>query len=252
MPITGTRQNGMDQIVPAGRRELVKIGFTGIELPEGKIKYNDEILIALKTKDEPKKYSPFFVEFIPEEFIQCEAIVIPRDKILDLLIHDMEKIELRLDRVSDNWEKEILTRCMDRLEMEIPLCDVDFNEEQHKMLRGITPYSLKPVIQIQGDEDIGTIIHMTFEKADYMFFYTSGNQEFHAWLEKKNSSIISCAEKIHSDLARGFIKGEVVSFENYMSCHNFNDCRSKRLVKLVDRDYIVQPREIIEIRFNVK
>ena len=52
-------------------------------------------------------------------------------------------------------------------------------------------------------------------------------------------------------LAKGFIKGDVVSYDNYMSCHNFNECKSKGVAKMVDKDYILQPNEIIEIRFNV-
>ena len=72
-------------------------------------------------------------------------------------------------------------------------------------------------------------------------------------LEKGNieAIIITCASKIHSDLARGFIKGDVVAYEDYMNCHNFNECKSKGVAKMVDKEYIVQPNEIIEIRFNV-
>lgn len=229
----------------------MKIGFTGIDLPEGKIKYRDETLIALEEKDKAKKVSPFFAEFIKDEFIQSDAIVVPRSKVLDLLILDMEKIETRLSKLEEGNEKALMTKCMELLEQEKPLCDVDFNDEERKIMIATAPISFKPVVQIEGTEDINTIIALALEKANYMFFYTSGPKESHAWLVEKGSEIIACAEKIHSDLARGFIKGDVVSFGDYMNCHNFNDCKSKGLAKLVDRDYIVQPNEIIEIRFNV-
>ena len=229
----------------------MKIGFTGIDLPEGKTKYRDETLIALEEKDKAKKVSPLFAEFIKDEFIQSDAIVVPGSKVLDLLILDMEKIETRLSKLEEGDEKALMTKCMELLEQEKPLCDVDFNDEERKIMIATAPISFKPVVQIEGTEDINTIIALALEKANYMFFYTSGPKESHAWLVKKGSEIIACAEKIHSDLARGFIKGDVVSFEDYMNCHNFNDCKSKGLAKLVDRDYIVQPNEIIEIRFNV-
>jgi len=86
----------------------MKIGFTGIELPEGKTKYQDANLIALEKKDKPKKVSPFFAEFIRDEFIQCEAIVIPAANILDLLILDMEKVEGRLTRLAEGDEKTLM------------------------------------------------------------------------------------------------------------------------------------------------
>ncbi len=229
----------------------MKIGFTGIDLPEGKTKYKDEKLIALETKDKAKKVIPFFAEFIKDEFVQSEAIVIPRSNILDLLILDMDKFETRLLKLEDGNEKSLMTKCMELLEQETPLCDVDFNDEEREILIATAPISFKPIVQIEGSEDINTIISLALEKANYMFFYTSGPKESHSWLIQKGSEIIACAKKIHSDLARGFIKGDIVSFEDYMNCHNFNDCKSKGVAKMVDRDHIVQPNDIIEIRFNV-
>ena len=228
----------------------MKIGFTGMDLPEGKIKFRDKNLVALEMKDNPTKVSPFYAEFIRDEFVKIDAIVIPGDKILDLLILDMEMIEARLTRLEDPDEKTLMVKCLEKLEEEIPLCDVEFNDEEKKIMKKLSPHSFKPVATIEGDEDVNTIIALALEKASYMFFYTSGPTESHAWLVKRGSAIVTCAAKIHTDLARGFIKGDVVSFEDYMNCHNFNECKSKKLAKLTDRDYIVQSREVIEIRFS--
>lgn len=229
----------------------MKIGFAGINLPEGKVKYNDEQLNRLAEKDKPKKISPFFAELVKEVFDACDAIVITRERILDLLILDMEKIETRAQRLEGENEKLLLQRCLKELEQETPLCDIPLSAEEKKIVESAAVYSLKPVVKIQGAEDVNTIISLAIDKAGYMFFYTSGPTESHAWIVKKGSDIVTCAGRIHTDLARGFIKGDVVSFDDYLQCHNFNECKSKGLAKLVDRDYIVQPGEIIEIRFNV-
>lgn len=229
----------------------MKIGFIGMDLPEGKTKYKDQSLIALQEKDKPKKVTPFFAQFIADDFVHADAIVVPGSQILDLLILDMEKIESRLNRITDEKEKELMEQCMEKLEDEIPLCDVAFNDEEKELLLGAALLSIKPVIQVEGDEEVNDIITKALEKAGYMFFYTSGPSESHAWFVKKGSTILECAGKIHTDLARGFIKGDIVLFEDYMNCHNFNECKSKGLVKVVDRDYIVEPNEVIEIRFNV-
>ncbi|MFC1890103.1 DUF933 domain-containing protein [Thermodesulfobacteriota bacterium] len=229
----------------------MKIGFTGMDIPLGKIKYLDENLIALEKKDRPKKVSPFYAEFIGDDFVQADVIVIPQDRILDLLILDMEKVETRMARAEDEEEKALLEKCLKLLEREVPLCDAEWSEDEMALLKGSAPHSLKPVVFPDGDEEINEIVMMALEKADYMFFYTSGPTESHAWLVKKDSDIVSCAARIHTDLARGFIKGDVVGFEDYMDCHNFNACKSTGVAKLVDREYRVRPREIIEIRFNV-
>ncbi|MGB3717448.1 MAG: DUF933 domain-containing protein [Candidatus Promineifilaceae bacterium] len=229
----------------------MKIGYTGLELPEGKIRYNDKILDALSMKDNPKKVSPFYVDFLPDEFDKCDVIVIAKRTILDLLIHDMEKIETRMVRLTDADEIALLQRCLDNLEMEVPLCDIRLTGRELSVVATAAPFSLKPVIQIEGNEDIDDIISWALDRAGLMFFYTSGPSESHAWLVERHSDIVSCAATIHTDLARGFIKGDVVSFEEYMSCHSFNEAKVKGMARLTNRDYVVQPGEIIEIRFNV-
>jgi len=229
----------------------VKIGFTGIDIEEGKVKYKDESLIALEKKDNPKKLTPFFAEFIKDEFVHSDAIALKKENILDVLILDIEKLENRLENNPEPTEEELIKKCIGYLEDEKPLCDIEFSENEKEMLKQLAPISYKGMALLNGDESINDIIKMALEKSDHMFFYTSGPKESHAWLVKKQSTILDCAGKIHSDLARGFIKGDVVSFDDYLKCHNFNDCKSKGLAKLVNRDYIVEPNDIIEIRFNV-
>jgi len=229
----------------------LKIGFTGIELQEGKVKFNDKNLIALEKKDKPKKVTPFFAEFIQDELVHVEAVIIPADNILDLLIFDIEKIETRLSRTDNDTEKALLQKALQNLEEEIPLCDLGFSKDEAAIILSADPYSLKPVIQISGDESSDELIEKVLEKSKQMFFYTTGPTESHAWLVNKGSDIITCAAKIHSDLARGFIKGDVVSFNDYLDCHNFNECKSKGVAQVVDRDHVVEPNDIIEIRFNV-
>ncbi len=229
----------------------MKIGFMAIELPEGKVKYNDPRLIALEKKDKPKKVVPFFVEFIRNETVHVDVIVIPEENLLDLLILDIEKVETRLDRAESDTERSLLAQAQEKLESEIPLCELELSSDDRELLAKADPLSLKPVVRLLGGETPNQVIEKALEAAGYMFFYTTGPTESHAWLVKQGSDIITCAAKIHSDLARGFIKGDVVSFDDYLAHHNFNDCKAKGVARVVDRDYIVEPGEIIEIRFNV-
>jgi len=229
----------------------MKIAFSGVEIPEGKQKYNDKDLSLLAEKDNPKKITPFFVEFLQDDFVHADVIAVPQDDILSLLILDMEKIESRLSRISDDQEIILLNNCLSQLENEIPLSECNFNENETSVLQLLGLYSLKPVILVDDEPDINTLIHDAMEKGGFMFFYTSGPTESHAWFVKKNSDIVTCAGQIHSDLARGFIRADIVPFDEYFKYHNFNECKSKGAAKLVDRDYIVQPGDIIEIRFSV-
>ena len=92
----------------------MKSGFTGLELPEGKTKYKDVKLEALAEKDKPKKVSPYFAEFIRDEFIQCDAIVVATDAILDVLINDMDSLENRIPRAAAA-EISVLEKCLAQL-----------------------------------------------------------------------------------------------------------------------------------------
>jgi len=233
----------------------MKIGFAELNLPEGKVKYEDDVLNALAEKDRPKKVTPYFAEFVCNEFIDCDAILVGDSSILDVLINDIEKIEARGNQQSDTDDEifpdnadSLIDRCLVTLEAETPLCEMALNKEEQEMLKSIGVISLKPVVTTKNDIDGNTAISIALSAAGLSFFYTSGPTESHAWLIEIGSDIVTCAGKIHSELARGFIKGDVVGFDDYMKYHNFNECRSKGVARLVDADYIVQEREIIEIR----
>ncbi|MCP4653010.1 MAG: DUF933 domain-containing protein [Candidatus Omnitrophica bacterium] len=229
----------------------MKISFLGFDLLEGKVKYNDERLKALADKFSPKKVTPFFVEFIKGDFEKSDGIVLSREKTLDLFILDMDKLDTRSQRTESAQEKELIKKCMAKLEEEVPLCDVVFTPEESAIIKMIAPYSLKPTIIEENEPEASDIVEKLLQKAETVFFYTAGEKEVRAWPVDKGSDIVSCAGKIHSDLARGFIKADIVSFDNFIGEHNMQAAKTKGLVALVGKDYIIKDGDIIEIRFNV-
>jgi len=229
----------------------VKICSIGFDLPEGKVKYQDERVITLDQKLSPKKITPFYVEFANDDFSHCDGFLVARDRLWDLLILDMEKLEARRDRTGDEAEKEILKKCLDYLEQEVPLCDGDFTEAELSLLRTLAPLSLKPTLILAEAPELNDAITQFLKKSGIIFFYTADKKEVHAWPVQRDSDIVTCAGKIHSDLARGFIKADIVSYDDFMKVYNMQEARSKGLVKLVDRDYTIHEGDIIEIRFNI-
>ncbi|MFH2138447.1 MAG: DUF933 domain-containing protein [Candidatus Omnitrophota bacterium] len=230
----------------------MKIGLMGLEhLPEGKMKYKDDKLNKLVEKFSPKKISPFFAEFIRGDLVNADCIAVQEGMALDLLIQDMEKMEARIANSKDEKEKQLVKKCLEQLENEVPLCDVDFTEDEIVLMRGLAPISLKPTLIVGGDIVDNSLIEAAIEKSGTIFFYTAGPKEVHAWPIKKDSDAVTCAGKIHSDLARGFIKAEIVNFDDFVKGHNMQEAKNNGLVKLVDRDYIVKYGDILDIRFNV-
>jgi hypothetical protein len=229
----------------------VKICSIGFDLPEGKVKYQDERVITLDQKLSPKKITPFYVEFTCDDFSHCDGFLAARDRVWDLLILDMEKLEGRRDRTEDVVEKELLKKCLDYLEQEVPLCDGQFTEAELSLLRTLAPLSLKPTLVLETAPELNEAITMILKKTGIIFFYTADKKEVHAWPVQRDSDIVTCAGKIHSDLARGFIKADIVNYEDFLQVYNMQEARSKGLVKLVDRDYTIHEGDIIEIRFNI-
>jgi hypothetical protein len=229
----------------------MKICIIGFDLPEGKTKYEDKRVITLEQKLSPKKVTPFYIEFTCNDFVHCDSFLVARERVWDLLILDMEKLEARLDRAGDEAEKELLKKCLSYLEQEVPLCDGQFTESELSLLRTLAPLSLKPTLILAEAPELNDAITMILKKSGIIFFYTADKKEVHAWPVPRDSDIVTCAGKIHSDLARGFIKADIVNYDDFLQVYNMQEARTKHLVKLVDRDYTIHEGDIIEIRFNI-
>ena len=92
----------------------------------------------------------------------------------------------------------------------MPLCDGDFSEEELTLLRTLAPQTLKPTVIAETQPEINDAIEQVLKKAGIVYFYTADKKEVHAWPVKAGSDIVTCAGKIHSDLARGFIKADII------------------------------------------
>ncbi|MFC1627627.1 DUF933 domain-containing protein [Gemmatimonadota bacterium] len=229
----------------------MKIAYTGLDLPEGKIRYDDTIFEGLVGKFQPVKVSPYYFEFVSDDWEAADVIVIPEDDVLDLLILDMEKIETRLSNTEDPAEQKVLEKCMAQLEDQKPICDLTLDSTEQTVVKALNPLSRKPVLVLSDTAvDANNVCRDGMEKAGRMFFYTVGKEEVHAWLVEQDTDAVSCAGKIHTDLAHGFIKAEIVSCEDMMAAHSMHDARARNLTRLVDRDHAIPMNTILDIRFS--
>ena len=82
-------------------------------------------------------------------------------------------------------------------------------------------------------------------------YLTAGVKEVRAWTITKGTKAPGAAGKIHSDFERGFIRAEVVSFDDLKACGTYNAAKEKGLVRIEGKDYVVQDGDIMLFRFNV-
>ncbi len=84
-----------------------------------------------------------------------------------------------------------------------------------------------------------------------MSFLTAGEPEVRAWTIKKGTKAPEAAGKIHSDIQRGFIKAEIVSFDDLMREGSMVAAKEKGLVRSEGKEYIMQDGDIVLFKFNV-
>ncbi len=95
------------------------------------------------------------------------------------------------------------------------------------------------------------ILRAVFELMDRATFYTAGETEARAWLIRRNTRAQAAAGTIHSDMERGFIRAEVVSYDTLVECGSWDAARAKGALRLEGKDYPVQDGDVLVIRFAV-
>ena len=95
------------------------------------------------------------------------------------------------------------------------------------------------------------LIHAAFELLGLMTFLTAGPDECRAWTIVKGTPAVKAAGKIHSDIERGFIRAEIVNYDDLIKYGSINAAREKGLVRLEGKEYVMQDGDVTYFRFNV-
>ena len=130
----------------------------------------------------------------------------------------------------------------------IPLC-VKIEEE----LSGLEEEDKKEMLEALGLEESGLdkVIKKSYDLLGLMSFLTAGEPEVRAWTIKKGTKAPQAAGKIHSDIERGFIKAEVVSYDDLIREGSMIAAKEKGLVRSEEKEYIMQDGDIVLFKFNV-
>ena len=156
------------------------------------------------------------------------------------------------EQLSDAKNDQMVKKVKEYAEKEkaevIPLC-VKVEEE----LSGLEDKDKKEMLEMLGLEESGLdkVIKKSYDLLGLMSFLTAGEPEVRAWTIKKGTKAPQAAGKIHSDIERGFIKAEVVSFKDLVEQGSMVSAREKGLVRSEGKEYIMQDGDIVLFKFNV-
>lgn len=130
----------------------------------------------------------------------------------------------------------------------IPLC-VKIEEE----LASLEGEDQKEMLEALGLEESGLdkVIKTSYDLLGLMSFLTAGEPEVRAWTIKKGTKAPQAAGKIHSDIERGFIRAEIISYDDLIKEGSVAAVKEKGLMRLEGKDYVMQDGDIVLFRFNV-
>ena len=101
------------------------------------------------------------------------------------------------------------------------------------------------------ESGLDKLIKASYDLLGLMSFLTAGEKETRAWTIKKGTKAPQAAGKIHSDFERGFIRAEVINYQELLDCGSLSAAKEKGLVRLEGKEYVVQDGDTILFRFNV-
>ena len=101
------------------------------------------------------------------------------------------------------------------------------------------------------ESGLDRLIKASYSLLGLISYLTAGPKEVRAWTITKGTKAPQAAGKIHSDFEKGFIRAEIVSFDDLMACGSMNAAKEKGLVRLEGKEYVIQDGDIVLFRFNV-
>jgi GTP-binding protein YchF len=206
-----------------------------------------QLEVATKLLEYISEGNPVFTfeEFESDEFkaINKELRLLTSKEIIyganvdeDGLAEDNEYVQ-KVKEYASERDSQVIKLCA-KVEEEM----VDFDdEEKAEMLRDL------------GVEESGLdqIIHEGFDKLGLMSYFTAGVKEVRAWTIRKNTTAPKAAAVIHNDFEKGFIRAEVISYEDFIACGGESGAKDAGKSRLEGKEYIVQDGDVMHFRFNV-
>jgi ribosome-binding ATPase len=201
---------------------------------------------------------------------------------LELLVADRDHVERRLERVrkeaksgepARRREVEQLEAILAHLELESPLADWP-----GELPGELEPLTTKPLLAVEngpggidckleaeltelpdeeaaafreGPSALDEVVGRLRDELDLITFFTANEKEARAWMLRRGGTALDAAAAVHSDMARGFIRCEVVRFEDLVASGSRPEAARRGLQRLEGKSYVVEDGDVRNIRFNV-
>ncbi len=202
---------------------------------------------------------------------------------LELLVADRDHVERRLERVSKQAKSGEVKLRKEVEELEKLLAHLDAGKTMadwtDDLPPELEPLTTKPLIAIEngpegidlkleaelaelpeaeaaefrgsGESALGEVVRRLAETLDLITFFTAGEKETRAWTLRRGETAIDAAGTIHSDIARGFIRCEVIRWDDLVELGSHADVSRAGKQRLEGKTYVVEDGDVLNIRFNI-
>ncbi|HJU36376.1 MAG TPA: DUF933 domain-containing protein [Gaiellaceae bacterium] len=203
---------------------------------------------------------------------------------LELLVADRDHVDRRLDRVGKQAKSGDARLKAEAAELERLLAHLDAGrtlaEWDGELPPELEPLTTKPLLELVngggegidlqleaelselapeeaaefrggGESALGEIVRRLAETLDLITFFTAGEKETRAWTLRRGRSALDAAETIHSDIARGFIRCEVVRWDDLVAAGGHAEAARAGKQRLEGKTYVVEDGDVLNVRFNV-
>jgi len=250
------------KVTPAAIR-VVEVRGTGPELL-GNLRQVDALLVVL---------DGFSGTRVPADDLETLK--------LELLVADRDHVERRLERVTKQAKSGEQKLKQEVAELERVLAHVDAGgtlADWPAELPGLEPLTTKPLLAVEngpggidlkleaelaempaheasafreGASALEEVVRRLSDELGLISFFTAGEKETRAWSLRRGRTALEAAETIHTDIARGFIRAEVIRWEDLVKAGSHAEAARSGLQRLEGKTYVVQDGDVLNVRFNV-
>jgi len=201
---------------------------------------------------------------------------------LELLIADRDHVERRLERITKQAKSGEQMLKQEVAELERVLTHVDAGgtlaDWPSELPPGLEPLTTKPLLTVEngpggidlkleaelaemsgedaselreGASALEEVVRRLSDELGLISFFTAGDKETRAWSLRRGRTALEAAETIHTDIARGFIRAEVIRWEDLVEAGSHAEAARRGLQRLEGKTYVVQDGDVLNVRFNV-
>jgi len=232
----------------------MKIALFGIaDIKLGKHNLKDPRLDQADKLVEADKKTHAQADVIGEDqMLEADSILALRENQADLILKDLEFVETRLGRDPQPAERAALEKIKSLLEGEHFLFNAGLSPEDLQAVAAHSFYTAKPITVAAREEPRhpDALLLRAFAEAGYISFLTVGGKENRAWPVRKGTTAWEAAGSIHSDIQKGFIRAEVISFADFIAAGGETQAKRANKLRLETKTYVVQDYDVVNFRFN--